>query len=131
MGSSTSGICSGICILIFSDDCSVIKCLKAEKSFYDKNFVPGEINEMYSWPYYENSDLLAVVFKEGDNERFLTAAEILFAFPKEIQIHENEKLVSILTSFPKTDKRAEKLIQALFDRNQVKYYKDKKDWSQK
>lgn len=98
------------------------KCLQIEKEFYDKNFVPGITTDMYWWPSFLNSDILELIYQRGKKEKFIKAAEIIFSFPKELEVHENDNIIATLKTFPQTDTRVLNIFQRLFERNPSKYW---------
>ena len=52
----------------------------------------------------------------------MEAAKIIFSFPNEVDLHESEKIISVIASFPKTNKDAEAIIKTLIERNPSKYW---------
>lgn len=99
-----------------------LKCLKTEKNFYDKNFEQNKSTDMYWLPSFYNSEILELINEEAGKEKFIEAAQIIFSFPKQLEIHESDKIISILKEFPKSDKRVKKIFNYLVDKNPSKYW---------
>jgi hypothetical protein len=105
-----------------------LKYLKKEKEFYDKNFAQKKTVEMYWWPSFYNNDILLLIYDELGKDKFLEAFDMLSQFPKELEIHDSDKIVSLLDEFPKTDEKAKVIVSRLFERNPSKYYELKNKW---
>ncbi|MCK4355126.1 hypothetical protein KAW43_02100 [Candidatus Parcubacteria bacterium] len=103
-----------------------IQCLKTEKTFYDENFRKEKTMEMSWWPSLYNEDILILFDQQGDKQKFLDAFDLITQFPKELEIHDSDKIISLLRDFPKTNKQVKKIVVRLFQRNPVRYYEFKK-----
>lgn len=101
------------------------KYLKKEKEFYDRNFKKEKSMEMYWWPSYYNEDILLLVYQEMGKDKFLESFDIISQFPKELEIHISDKIISLLKKFPKSNKMVQAIVNRLFQRNSSKYYKFK------
>jgi len=99
-----------------------IKCLKTEKTFYNKNFKKEKTLEMSWWPSYYNEDILLLIHEQGSKQKFLDAFDLITQFPKELEIHDSDKIISLLRDFSKTNKQVKKIIARLFERNPIKYH---------
>lgn len=106
----------------------LIKCLRKEREFYDENFDKDKTTEMYWWPSYHNEDILMLVYNQGGKKKFLDAFDVITSFPKELEIHDTDKVVSLLQNFPKTSKKVKVIVNRLFQKNPSRYYKLKKRW---
>ncbi|MFH1456692.1 MAG: hypothetical protein ABIF17_01095, partial [Patescibacteria group bacterium] len=98
------------------------------KKFYDINFNPEKTMEMYWWPSYYNQDILLLIDQELGKDKFLETFDIISKFPKELEIHDSDKIVSLLEKFPKTNQIVKEIIERLFEKNPSKYYKPRKNW---
>jgi len=103
-------------------------CLNKEKDYYDKNFKQEKTPEMSWYPSYYNEDILALLYQQGEKDKFLEIFNIITQFPKELEIHDSEKTVSLLKEFPKTDTRVKTIIGRLYERNPSKYYELRNQW---
>ena len=108
-----------------------LKYLEKEKKFYKDNFKPEKSMEMYWWPSYYNEDILLLIHQELGKDKFLEAFDIITQFPKELEVHASDKIVSLLEEFPKTNKTAKAIIGRLFEKNPSKYYELKNKWTNK
>ena len=79
---------------------------------------------MDSSPPKNNSDnyLSLEAYTIIGQDEFMQAAEVVFGFPKEIQLGETSGLISIIVEIAKTDRAAKKMIAALIDKNPSKYW---------
>jgi len=91
--------------------------------FYDNNFAKKKTVEMYWWPSFYNEDILLLIHENLGKNKFLEAFDIITQFPKELEIHASDKIVSLLEEFPKINKTAKAIIGRLFEKNPSKYYK--------
>jgi len=105
-----------------------VKCLKKEKRFYDKNFDKQKTMEMYWWPSVFNEDILTLIYEQGGEEKFLEAFDIITSFPRELQIYDSDKVISLLKKCPKTTGKTRKIVNRLFKRNPSKYYDLRNKW---
>jgi len=108
-----------------------IDCLEKEKAFYEKNFNKDKTPQMYWWPSYCNEDILILTHQQGRKQKFLSAFDIITQFPKELEIHDSHKVISLLEEFPKTNKKAKTIVNRLFEKNPRKYYELKNKWQSK
>ncbi len=105
-----------------------VKCLKKEKDFYDENFDKEKTMNMYWWPFFYNDDILVLIYQQGDKKKFLRALDIITSFPKELNIHDSDIIISLLKTFSKSNKTAKKIVTQLFERNPSRYYKLRDEW---
>jgi len=105
-----------------------INCLKREKDFYEKNLDKEKIAKMYWWPSFYHKDILMLIYQQGSKQKFLEAFGLLVTFPKEVDIHESDEVVSLLNKFSKPNKKARAIVDRLFERNPSKYYELRKQW---
>jgi len=105
-----------------------VKCLKKEKRFYHKNFDKQKTMEMYWWPSIFNEDILTLIYEQGGEEKFLEAFDIITSFPRELQIYDSDKVISLLKKCPKTSEKTRKIVNRLFKRNPSKYYDLRHKW---
>jgi len=105
-----------------------LDCLKKEKEFYDKNFKKEKAMEMYWWPSYYNEDILLLMHQQLGKDKFLEAFDIITQFPKELEIHASDKIISLLDEFPKTNKTVKAIVGRLFEKNPSKYYELRNKW---
>ena len=98
------------------------KCLKNEKTFYEKEIKAGNASKVYWYPALYHSSILELISQNLGNDKFMNVAKIFFSFPKELELHESDNLVSIIKELAKTDKDAKTIIKYLKDKNPSKYW---------
>jgi hypothetical protein len=69
-----------------------------------------------------------LVYQHGGKKKFLDAFDIIVSFPKELEIHDTDQIISLLKDFPRTNKRVADIFERLFQRNPSKYYELKTEW---
>jgi hypothetical protein len=100
----------------------LIKCLKIEKDFYEKEVKAGNASKVHWYPTLLHPRILELVNEKIGQGKFMEVAGIFFSFPKELELHESEKLVSIIKNLSKTEKDAKIIIEYLRDKNPSKYW---------
>lgn len=105
-----------------------LKYLEKEKEFYKDNFKSEKSMEMYWWPSYYNEDILLLIHQKLGKDKFLEAFDIITQFPKELEIHASDKIISLLDGFPKTNKTVKAIVGRLFEKDPSKYYELRNSW---
>jgi len=111
----------------------LIQCLQAEKLFYDDQVQAGNGMQLRSCWILHHSNILELVYhhKQLGGAKFIQAAEFFFFFPKEVNLCESEKIISILTTLVTNDsgqkERAKNIINKLCERNPSAYFTLKKE----
>ncbi len=100
----------------------LMKCLRIEKDFYYDQEKKDNLSQVYWYPTLYHSRILELVHERMGNDRFMQAADIFFAFPEKMELHESEQLVSIVETLSKTNRRAGEVIEMLRLRNPSKYW---------
>ncbi|TSC79412.1 MAG: Uncharacterized protein G01um101418_988 [Parcubacteria group bacterium Gr01-1014_18] len=100
----------------------LIKCLEIEKEFYEEQVKSGNVANVRWYPTLYHSRIMELINEKLGQDKFMLAAKIFFAFPKEIDLHESIGLVSAIEKIAKTDKDAKKIISSLLDKNPSKYW---------
>lgn len=100
----------------------LLKCFRIEKSFYDDQDKKGDIAKVYWYPSLYHSHVLELVYKNVGKNEFMAAAKSFFSFPKGMDLHESDTLVSTLKEIAKTNKEAKKILDGLKKRNPSKYW---------
>jgi len=83
---------------------------------------------MYWWPSYYNEDILILIHQEAGKDKFLNAFGIITSFPKELEIYDTDKIISLLDKFPKSNKTVQTIVSRLFEKNPSKYYELRNKW---
>lgn len=99
-----------------------LRCLRQEALFYEEQKRVGNIMNVRWYPTLCHSRVLELVDEFFGKDKFMEAAKIIFSFPNEVDLHESEKIISVIASFPKTNKDAEAIIKTLIERNPSKYW---------
>lgn len=120
------------CIDIYFEECFSLwkKCLKTEKSFFDKMF---NSYEMYWWPYHYNGRILLKVKKQHGDEALLKWLEILSSYPKGSRLEDLRPAVELLVDMPS---KYTKQVKMIFDhlinaRKELSYCDLKEAWERK
>ncbi|MBP9711546.1 MAG: hypothetical protein KBD55_00750 [Candidatus Pacebacteria bacterium] len=100
----------------------LVKCLKIEKKFYEKELKKGNRSEVYWYPSLYHTNIMELLYEKVGKDNFMQAAKIFFSFPKGIELHESDHLVSTIKELSKTNKDAKKIINILRERNPSKYW---------
>jgi hypothetical protein len=104
----------------------LVKCFEIEKKYYEEQIKAGNQQNVYWYPSLYHARILELVYEKLGKEKFMTVAKIFFLeFPKEIQLHESDSLVSIVKDLSKNDRDAKKIVASLIERNPSKYWEIK------
>ena len=77
---------------------------------------------VYWYPALYHSRILELVHEKLGQDKFMQATKIFFSFPKELELHETDNLVSIIQKLAKTNNDAKAIIKTLIDKNPSKYW---------
>lgn len=100
----------------------LLKCFKVEAIYFQTQIDAGNIQQIYWYPSLYHSSILELVYDKLGKERFMEAAQIYFSLPNEIELHESERLISIVQTIAKDDPNATKIVSSLIERNPSKYW---------
>ena len=80
------------------------------------------LSTVYWYPALYHSNILELLYKKMGTDKFMQAAEIFFAFPEKMELHESSSLVLVIETLTEKDERAEKIIRFLVSKNPSKYW---------
>lgn len=100
----------------------LIKCLGIEKEFYEGQAKKGNMANVYWYPALYHSRIMELLHEKLGQDKFMQAAKIFFAFPKELELHETDNLVLIIQQIAKSNKDAGAIIKKLIDKNPSRYW---------
>ncbi|MDO8511770.1 MAG: hypothetical protein Q7S57_00715 [bacterium] len=103
----------------------LIKCFEVEKGFYEKQAEIGNLANVYWYPAQYHSRILELLHDNFGKDKFMEAVKIFFSFPRDLELHESDKLVEIIKQYVATDKDAQDIIKKLRDKNPGKYWTSK------
>ena len=101
----------------------LVKCFRKEVKFYEEQAEAGKLSDVYWYPSLYHSGLLELIHDRLGVDKFIELAKIFFLeFPKEIELRESDKLISILASLSEKENDVKNIIKRLKERNPSKYW---------